>query len=123
MIAVTFALPAESSDFLRLLANPIRAKHGVVEVTKGLLDGQTISVMHTGVGEKSARARLATFLDAETPSALISAGFAGALRDDLGVGDLFLAENHSSQPLFAGARAALAPDGAHTGSLATARDV
>jgi nucleoside phosphorylase len=109
MIAVTFALPAESEEFLRSLGGKSRAdRHGIPTI-RGKIDGHAIEVFHTGVGEKACRQRLGQFLSATGPihrskqgqqlDCLISAGFAGALTDDLRVGDLLLAENFSTVDL------------------------
>ena len=91
MIAVTFALPSESSDFLRLLGDRSRE----------------VAVLHTGVGEKICRARIGPFLDQQPFDLLISSGFAGGVDPSLGVGDLLLAENFSDPQLLAQARAIL----------------
>ena len=91
MIAVTFALPSESSDFRRLLGH----------------QGHEIAVLHTGVGEKTCRNRMAPFLDAQPYELLISSGFAGGVDPSLGVGDLLLAENFSDPQLLARARSIL----------------
>lgn len=80
MIAVTFALPSESRDFLRLLGNQKRR----------------VTVLHTGVGEKSCRERIVPFLEAQRFNLLISSGFAGGVDPSLGVGDLLLANNFSN---------------------------
>ncbi len=107
MIAVTFALPTESSGFLALLESKRRGAPGSQTVS-GTLHGHAISVLHTGVGEKITRTRLAAFLPAVTPRLLISAGFAGALHDRLAVGDLLLAENYSAPDLIATAQSQIA---------------
>ncbi len=123
MIAVTFALPVESSELVRLLQNQRREKQGGVEVVRGALHGHAVAVLHTGVGEKATRTRLGSFLGAAQPSALISAGFAGALNDSLGIGDLLLADNRTAPTLLPPAQRALAPDGVKVGALTTAHDV
>lgn len=106
MIAVTFALPSESSDFVQLLRNRVRV--GVErEVFSGSIAGKQVSVVHTGVGENVARARVATFLAAQRPQVLISAGFAGGLTNALVPGTVFLGENVSSAGIFSAARVAL----------------
>lgn len=79
MIAITFALPSESRDFLRLLGNQSK-----------------ITVLHTGVGEKSCRERIGPFLESKRFDLLISSGFAGGVDPSLGVGDLLLADNFSN---------------------------
>ncbi len=109
MIAVTFALPAESAEFLRRLMNKAPADRNGVRTIRGKIDGHAIEVLHTGVGEKVCRQRLENFLSATERirrgeqgrqfDCLISTGFAGALNDDLQIGDLLLAKNFSTVDL------------------------
>ena len=96
MIAVTFALPAESSDFLRHLRNQSRTDRSGIRTIRGTIDDRTVEVLHTGVGEKVCRQRVANFLRGQQFELLISTGFAGALNDQLKVGDLLLAKNFST---------------------------
>jgi len=96
MIAVTFALPAESSEFLKRLENKSRADRNGVRITDGNIDDRDVEVLHTGVGEKVCRQRLGKFLEDQQFDLLISTGFAGALNDELQVGDLLLAKNLST---------------------------
>jgi len=80
MIAVTFAHPSESRDFVRLIRpQPNETK-----------------IFHTGVGGKACRERLEPFLESQSIDLLISSGFAGGVDSSLGVGDLLLAENYSA---------------------------
>src|SRR5438093_12922913 len=99
MIAVTFALPAESSGFLRRLLRKSKTNRKSIRVIRGEIDSRVIEVLHTGVGEKVCRARMAKFLQDRQFDCLISAGFAGALNNRLHVGDLLLAENFSTVQL------------------------
>jgi nucleoside phosphorylase len=96
MIAVTFALPAESSAFLRRLGNKSTRHYQGIRTIRGKIDDCTIEVLHTGVGEKTCRQRMASFLQDHQFDCLISAGFAGALNDKLHTGDLLFAENFST---------------------------
>ena len=106
MIAITFALPAESQEFLRSLGNRSRGDRNGIRTIRGKIDDRAIEVLHTGVGENVCRQRMAKFLSAtgrirsgehdEHFDYLISAGFAGALNDQLEVGDLLLARNFST---------------------------
>ena len=96
MIAVTFALPAESSAFLRRLGNKSTRHCQGIRTIRGKIDDCTIEVLHTGVGEKTCRQRMASFLQDHQFDCLISAGFAGALNDKLHTGDLLFAENFST---------------------------
>jgi adenosylhomocysteine nucleosidase len=96
MIAVTFALPAESSAFLRRVGNKSRSDRQGIKTIPGKIDDRTIEVLHTGVGEEICRQRMARFLQDRQFDCLISAGFAGALNDKLHAGDLLFAENFST---------------------------
>ena len=93
MIVVTFALPTESSAFIRLLRN-VRRDGAVV---RGNVEHRTldICVVHTGVGATTCEERLGNFLRAETPEFLIASGFCGGATDDLHPGDLVIADNAS----------------------------
>src|SRR6266498_1446085 len=99
MIAVTFALSAESSHFLRHLRNQSRTDRSGIRTIRGTIDDRAVEVLHTGVGEKVCRQRVAEFLQDQQFDLLISTGFAGALNDQLKVGDLLLAKNFSTVDL------------------------
>jgi nucleoside phosphorylase len=96
MIAVTFALPAESSVFVRRLRDRTGIDRNGVRIVRGKMADQLIEVLHTGVGEKVCRERIEKFLKDQQFDLMISAGFAGALNDELQVGDLLLAKNFST---------------------------
>ena len=93
MIAVTFALPAESSEFLRRLGNRSRADRNGLRIVQGTIEHSSIEVLHTGVGENTCKQRIGKFLENRQFDLLISAGFAGSLNDELQVNDLLLAKN------------------------------
>jgi adenosylhomocysteine nucleosidase len=131
MIAVTFALPAESSGFLRRLRDKSHSERDGVRTIRGKIEDRAIEVLHTGVGEKVCRQRLGKFLSARRMAGrirggeqdqqfdcLISAGFAGALDNDLKIGDLLLAENFSTVHL-SEARASLSGLRIHIANLLT----
>ena len=99
MIAVTFALPAESSDFLRHLRNQSRTDRSGIRTIRGTIEDRAVEVFHTGVGEKVCHQRVAEFLQDQQFDLLISSGFAGALNDKLQIGDLLLAKNFSTVEL------------------------
>ena len=67
-----------------------------IRIIRGKIDNRTIEVLHTGVGEKTCRQRMASFLQDRQFDCLVSAGFAGALNDKLRAGDLLFAENFST---------------------------
>ncbi len=99
MIAVTFALRAESSEFLSRLRNKSRANQNGTRIIRGNIDDREIQVLHTGVGERVCRERVGKFLEDQQFDLLISSGFAGALNDQLQIGDLLLAKNFSTVDL------------------------
>jgi nucleoside phosphorylase len=101
MIAITLALPSESRDFVWFLGDSYRE----------------FAILHTGVGEKTCRARIGPFLDSHRFEFLISGGFAGSVDHSLGVGDLLLAENFSAPELLSRARTVLV---CRVGKLVTA---
>jgi adenosylhomocysteine nucleosidase len=119
MIAITFALSAESSDFVRLLEHCGAVSREGVESVRGDLHGKSIAVIHTGVGKKACRAAMEVILRRERFEYLISAGFAGALEKDLKVGHLLVAENFSSPQLLGSPQLTLADEGTFLGKLLT----
>lgn len=96
MIAVTFALPAESKDFVARLANRAAVSRAGVETIRGEINGLPIAVVHTGVGGKACARAIEAFLKRDPVDYLVSAGLAGALDPELKLGDLMIAENYSS---------------------------
>jgi adenosylhomocysteine nucleosidase len=119
MIAITFALPAESSDFVRLLEDCGTVEREGVESIRGRLHGKSIVVIHTGVGKKVCRERMEIVLRREQFEYLISAGFAGALEKDLRIGHLLVAENFSSPKLLDSLQLILTDEGTFLGKLLT----
>jgi nucleoside phosphorylase len=119
MIAITFALPAESSDFVRLLEKPSLNSREGVENIRGRLHGQLVDVIHTGVGKMACRERMEIMLRRERFDYLISTGFAGALEKELRVGHLLVADNYSSPKLLSSPQLKLADETTFLGRLAT----
>src|SRR5436305_2329721 len=117
-IAVTFALPDESSEFLRRLGNKSRANRNGISIIRGTIGHRSIEVLHTGVGENICRERIARFLENQQFDFLISAGFAGSLNDELRVNDLFVAKNLSTVDLKY-AQLSLSNVSVHTADLLT----
>ena len=105
MTVVTFALPAESSAFIRLLKD-IRRDGAIL---RGTLEDRTsqVCILHTGVGMSKCAERIGNFLRHEKPQLLIASGFCGGTTDELRPGDLVIAENASEPTLLTKARATL----------------
>lgn len=91
MIAVTFALPTESADFISRLDAPSRGT--TAHTITARYRARDVCILHTGVGESLTRQRLGAFLERQRPHLLIASGFAGALGDDWHPADVFLAAN------------------------------
>ena len=119
MIAITFALPAESSDFVRLLENAgLNSREGVENI-RGRIHGKLVDVIHTGVGKMVCRERMEVMLRRERFDYLISTGFAGALEKELRVGHLLVADNYSTPDLLESPQLDLADERTFLGRLAT----
>ena len=99
MIAITFALPTESSGLRRQLRNARQ----VGDMVSGKIGEHAVIVLHTGVGAKNCNERVEALLHKARPRLVISSGFAGAVAEDLHVGDLILAENFADRQLLANA--------------------
>jgi adenosylhomocysteine nucleosidase len=99
-IAITFALPSESSGLVRRLQAVERHDN----LLSGKIDNRAVTILHTGVGAKACDARLEILLHKARPSLVISSGFAGAVSEQLRVGDLILSENFSDPGLLANAK-------------------
>jgi hypothetical protein len=112
MIAVTFALPAESSAFIRLLEGVKRdgalirgnIEHRTPNAERRM---QNLCVLHTGVGKTKCAERLGNFLRNKKPELLIGSGFCGGTNDELMPGDLVIAKNASNPELLRKARESL----------------
>ena len=123
MIAVTFALPAESSAFIRVLKG-VRREGAVVSGNIGhrTLNTerrmQNLCVLHTGVGKTKSAERLGNFLSNEKPDLLIASGFCGGTNEELHPGDLVLGQNASDPVLLQKSRETLS--GAIVGKIHSA---
>jgi len=99
MIGITFALPSESSDLVRQLQAIQRHDN----LLSGKIADRDVTILHTGVGAKNCNARLEILLHKTRPRLVISSGFAGAVSEELRVGDLILAKNFSDPGVLASA--------------------
>ena len=79
-------------------------------------------IFHTGVGATECRRRITPMLDSQCPNLLVSAGFAGSVSDELEVGDLIIAGNHSDSKL-AEAAVRVLPKNVLIGNLWTTQSI
>jgi len=123
MIAISFALPAESSGLVGLLREKKRASSDGGKIVYGKIDNHSVAILHTGVGRKSCEPKIDNFLRLEQPRCLISSGFAGAGREDFQVGDLIVAENFSDRELVSKAQRILVGGNVRIAKLFTAATI
>lgn len=123
MIAVSFALPAESRDFIARLQNRTVTKIERRKIVRGTIDNIQVAVIHTGVGKAACEVAVTNFLSSESPTIWLSSGFAGALRNDIRAGELILGENFSNNQLLSRAQAALAAHPLRIAPLFTAATI
>ncbi|RYD75682.1 MAG: hypothetical protein EOP84_17935 [Verrucomicrobiaceae bacterium] len=88
MIAITFAVPEESSRFCRQLKSRRQLRVGSMRVQEGQVGAQLVRVAHIGMGLDAAQRNTELLLENQRPDGLIAAGFGGALITDLKVGDV-----------------------------------
>lgn len=120
MIAISFALPTESSSLVNLLRDRETDEAGII---RGKIDNKDVVIFHTGVGRKSCERKIDNYFKTPPPRILISSGFAGAARANLQVADLLLAENFSDAQLLSEAQRILAEHKPHTAKLFTASTI
>ena len=78
-----------------------------------------MAVIHTGVGREACAKSIEILLRRERFEYLISAGFAGALENELQIGNLLIAENFSSPALLRSPHLDLSDEGIFLGKLLT----
>jgi adenosylhomocysteine nucleosidase len=105
MIGIAFALPSESSD----LVSRLQARQRHDNLLSGTIDSRDVTIVHTGVGAKDCNERLEALLHKTRPRLVISSGFAGAVSEQLRIGDLVFGENFSDPRLVASAARILSP--------------
>ncbi|HEX4084766.1 MAG TPA: hypothetical protein VHY22_07645 [Chthoniobacteraceae bacterium] len=119
MIVLSFALPEESKGLRPRITGARCSGPPQLPVVTGKIGGREVTIFHTGMGMASAAERVGLYLEKETPSVWIAAGFGGALCGDLKIGDIVTGQNFSDAALL-GSIAALP---ARAGSLISTREV
>ena len=123
-VAFLFALGIESGGLVDALKSDetSRHKHGLERA--GKLDGREVVIVESGVGPAAAARATKAVIEFYQPRWVVSAGFAGALHEDLRRGHVLMADSvadESGEPLSVGIK--LTPEvlastkGLHTGRL------
>jgi adenosylhomocysteine nucleosidase len=86
------AVPEEQEHLLAALENPEQVELSHLITTIGSLHGKRVCVGLTGIGTTNAAAVASALIHDVHPKAFFFVGSAGALRDDLKVGDVILGE-------------------------------
>ncbi len=92
-IAVVFAMGVEAGGFVDLLKNVATTKCSSFMEHVGDLNGRRVVVAESGVGRENAARATEDLIRLHQPPWVVSAGFAGALHEDLRKGH-FLMANH-----------------------------
>jgi adenosylhomocysteine nucleosidase len=96
-VAFIFALGIESGGLVDCLKSDetSRHKHGIERA--GKLDGREVVIVESGIGATAAARATKAAIDFYKPQWVISAGFAGALHEDLRRGHVLMADTVASE--------------------------
>lgn len=92
-VGVLFALGVESGGLVDRLQDVTRRRFKTRTEFEGALQGRRVLVVESGVGTAAAERATKRILERYSPAWVISAGFAGALRDDLRRGHVIMADS------------------------------
>lgn len=131
-VGIVAALKLEIDPFLQQLDRVKRYAGGDFTYRGGFLKDIRIATVESGAGHKRAERATHALIDAHAPQWLLSIGFAGALNDDLQIGDVVVADRIVPANVPAEADAGLRIDikmppdpkkGLHVGRIATAEHI
>jgi adenosylhomocysteine nucleosidase len=97
-IAILAAVREEISPLERALGARRRVEVEGGSYLAGNLSGRPVALLRTGIGAHAARRAADWLIRTVGPGALVATGFAGALEEGLGLGDLVLAEEVYDPP-------------------------
>jgi len=92
-IGIVCALRLELAPFLEQCEKVKQYTGGAFTFRGGHFHGLRIAVVESGAGQTRARRATLALLDAHTPRWLLSAGLSGALRPELKIGDIVVADS------------------------------
>ena len=93
MVCLLTALKQEAAPFVRSLGNAVADRAGPCSCHRGTFRGRDTVVGVTGVGKILAAASCQAVIDRYKPEQIIYSGAAGAVSEDLSVGDLVVARD------------------------------
>ena len=92
-IGIVCALPIEIAAFLDRCQHVKKYTGGDFQFRGGFYDGIRIAVVESGMGFARARRATQALIDGHAPRWLLSCGFAGALRPDIPIGSIVVADS------------------------------
>jgi len=92
MILILSAMPEELSAITASVDSPSTHRSGSREVTQGTISGKPVSLAFSRWGKVAAASTAAHLITALRPTRVVFTGIAGALRDDLSIGDIVFAK-------------------------------
>lgn len=92
-IGIVCALPIEIAAFLDRCQHVKKYTGGDFQFRGGFYDGIRIAVVESGMGFARARRATQSLVDGHAPRWLLSCGFAGALRPDIPIGSIVVADS------------------------------
>ena len=91
-VAIVCALPLELAAFVSRLDRVKKYTGGSFTFRGGVLKETRVVIVESGTGQGRAGRATQAVIDAHTPDWVISAGFAGALHEEMRIGDLVIAD-------------------------------
>lgn len=92
-IGIVCALPIELGAFMDRCQKVKKYSGGDFVFRGGFYDGIRIAVVESGMGFARARRATQAMLEGHSPRWLLSCGFAGALRDNVSIGSILVADS------------------------------
>lgn len=90
-VGIVCAIPLEMSAFLDRCERVRKYKGKTFTFRGGVYDGVRIAVVESGIGFARARKATHALIEGHTPAWVLSSGFSGALRPEMKVGDVVIA--------------------------------
>jgi adenosylhomocysteine nucleosidase len=91
MILILSAMPEELAAITACVDHPTQTRSGGREITRGTIAGKPVSLAFSRWGKVAAASTAAHLVTALGPRCVVFTGIAGAIRDDLAVGDVVFA--------------------------------